>query len=88
MEAMVCNLLEPGEVAVVCQNGLWGTRFADMVERNGKSWWVPSVLNYFKNKILQLPTLTITKTSICFGCPVILWLSMRKYYPLNKLSCS
>lgn len=37
MEAMVCNLLEPGEVAVVCQNGLWGTRFADMVERNGKS---------------------------------------------------
>ncbi len=35
MEAMVCNLLEPGETALVCENGLWGQRFADMVDRNG-----------------------------------------------------
>lgn len=35
MEAMVANLLEAGEVALVCQNGIWGQRFADMVERNG-----------------------------------------------------
>lgn len=35
MEASVANLLEPGEVALVCQNGIWGQRLADMVERNG-----------------------------------------------------
>jgi len=35
MEASVANLLEPGDVALVCQNGIWGQRLADMVERNG-----------------------------------------------------
>lgn len=35
MEAAVVNLLEAGEVALVCQNGIWGQRLADMVERNG-----------------------------------------------------
>lgn len=35
MEATVANILEPNEVALVCQNGIWGQRFADMVERNG-----------------------------------------------------
>ncbi|KAK7094262.1 alanine--glyoxylate aminotransferase-like [Littorina saxatilis] len=35
MEAAVANLLETGEVALVCENGIWGQRFADMVERNG-----------------------------------------------------
>ncbi|KAK6177486.1 hypothetical protein SNE40_015578 [Patella caerulea] len=35
MEAACVNLLEPGEVALVCQNGIWGQRFADMVDRNG-----------------------------------------------------
>ena len=36
MEAAVVNLLEVGDVALVCQNGVWGVRLADMVERNGK----------------------------------------------------
>lgn len=35
MEASVANLLEAGDVALVCQNGIWGQRLADMVERNG-----------------------------------------------------
>lgn len=35
MEAAVANLLEPGDVALVCQNGIWGQRLADMIERNG-----------------------------------------------------
>merc|ERR550534_2604553 len=34
MEASVVNLLA-GETALVCQNGIWGQRLADMVERNG-----------------------------------------------------
>ncbi|BFZ23573.1 hypothetical protein BsWGS_26609 [Bradybaena similaris] len=34
MEATVVNLLEPGEVALVCTNGMWGERFAGMVEQN------------------------------------------------------
>lgn len=47
MEAACTNLLEPGETVLVCENGLWGQRFADMCTRNGK---------YFlarKNAILQ-----------------------------------
>merc|ERR1719158_1938832 len=35
MEACVANLLEPGDVALVCENGVWGARLADMVDRNG-----------------------------------------------------
>ncbi|XP_064610359.1 LOW QUALITY PROTEIN: alanine--glyoxylate aminotransferase-like [Liolophura sinensis] len=35
MEAACCNLLEPGEVALVGINGLWGQRFAEMADRNG-----------------------------------------------------
>lgn len=35
MEAVVANLLQPDELALICQNGIWGLRFADMVERNG-----------------------------------------------------
>ncbi|GFR93266.1 serine--pyruvate aminotransferase [Elysia marginata] len=35
MEAAVVNLLEADDVALVCQNGVWGVRLADMVERNG-----------------------------------------------------
>lgn len=33
MEAAVANLLEPGEKIVVGNNGIWGTRVADMAER-------------------------------------------------------
>ena len=36
METSVCNMLEAGETVLVCTNGLWGERFADMAERHGK----------------------------------------------------
>ncbi len=35
MEAGIMNLLEPGDVAVVCINGVFGGRMADMAERAG-----------------------------------------------------
>lgn len=35
MEACFVNLLEPGDDAVVCVNGVFGTRMADIVERCG-----------------------------------------------------
>src|SRR5205814_2361603 len=35
MEACFVNLLEPGDEAVVCVNGVFGTRMADIVERCG-----------------------------------------------------
>ena len=35
MEAAIMNLLEPGEVAVIAINGLFGQRMADMAERAG-----------------------------------------------------
>ena len=45
MEAVVANLLEMGEVAMVCQNGIWGLRFADMVERNGTDYSIKQPAN-------------------------------------------
>ena len=35
MEACCVNLLEPGDTAVVCRNGLFGHRMADVVQRCG-----------------------------------------------------
>jgi alanine-glyoxylate transaminase/serine-glyoxylate transaminase/serine-pyruvate transaminase len=35
MEACLVNLLEPGDDAVICVNGVFGTRMADIVERCG-----------------------------------------------------
>ena len=35
MEAAFANLLEPGDTAVIAINGLFGTRMADMAERQG-----------------------------------------------------
>ncbi|MBU1449512.1 MAG: alanine--glyoxylate aminotransferase family protein [Proteobacteria bacterium] len=35
MEATFVNLLEPGDTAVVCLNGVFGTRMADVAERCG-----------------------------------------------------
>lgn len=35
MEACVCNLIEPGDVAVICINGLFGERMADVAGRYG-----------------------------------------------------
>lgn len=34
MECAVCNVVEPGDKVLVCVNGLWGERFADMVQRH------------------------------------------------------
>lgn len=33
MEATMCNLLEPNDVIVIAQNGIWGERAADMARR-------------------------------------------------------
>lgn len=35
MEACVCNLIEPGDTAVICINGLFGERMADVAGRYG-----------------------------------------------------
>lgn len=35
MECCLANLLEPGDTALVCVNGVFGTRMADIVERLG-----------------------------------------------------
>lgn len=35
MEAAIANLIQPGDQAVVCVNGLFGSRMAEMVERCG-----------------------------------------------------
>ncbi len=35
MEATVVNLLEPGDVAIVCVNGVFGGRMKDVMERTG-----------------------------------------------------
>jgi alanine-glyoxylate transaminase / serine-glyoxylate transaminase / serine-pyruvate transaminase len=37
MEACIANLVEPGDRVVVCRNGVFGGRIADMVERCGGS---------------------------------------------------
>ena len=33
MEATLCNLIEPGDEIIVCVNGFFGTRMADIVKR-------------------------------------------------------
>ena len=35
MEATVVNLVEPGDPVVVCVNGVFGTRMADVAQRAG-----------------------------------------------------
>ena len=35
MEAMLCNLIEPGDPTLVCINGNFGLRITDMAERYG-----------------------------------------------------
>ena len=36
MEASCFNMVEPGDKVLVCVNGLWGARWADMAERASK----------------------------------------------------
>ncbi len=33
MEASCINMVEPGDVVLVCVNGLWGARFAEIADR-------------------------------------------------------
>jgi len=35
MEAAVCNVIEPGDKAIICINGVFGTRMADVADRYG-----------------------------------------------------
>ncbi|KAI4460397.1 aminotransferase class v [Holotrichia oblita] len=35
IEAVMCNLLEPGDVVLIAVNGIWGDRASDMAERYG-----------------------------------------------------
>ena len=35
MEACVCNLIEPGDEAIICVNGVFGSRMKDVAERYG-----------------------------------------------------
>jgi alanine-glyoxylate transaminase/serine-glyoxylate transaminase/serine-pyruvate transaminase len=35
MEAAIYNIVEPGDTAIICQNGFFGLRMADMVKRCG-----------------------------------------------------
>jgi len=35
MEAMICNLLEPGEKLLIVEAGIWGQRVKDMAQRHG-----------------------------------------------------
>ncbi|CAG9766799.1 unnamed protein product [Ceutorhynchus assimilis] len=35
LEAVMCNLLEPGDTVLVLVNGIWGERAANIAERNG-----------------------------------------------------
>ena len=58
MEAVVANLLEMGEVAMVCQNGIWGLRFADMVERNGTDYSIKQPANWSLNQAIYQDLIT------------------------------
>ncbi|MBT4431783.1 MAG: alanine--glyoxylate aminotransferase family protein, partial [Nitrospinaceae bacterium] len=35
MEAAVCNVIEPGDKAIICVNGVFGTRMTDVAGRYG-----------------------------------------------------
>lgn len=37
MEAVFCNLVEPGDKVLVAVNGIWGERAANMASRYGKT---------------------------------------------------
>lgn len=40
METTAVNMVEPGEVALVLTNGIWGDRFAGMVTRYGLYYYI------------------------------------------------
>ena len=44
MQAVVANLLEPGDKIVIGENGIWGQRVADMAGRFGGACALPEPL--------------------------------------------
>lgn len=58
MEAVFCNLVEPGDKVLVAVNGIWGERAADMASRYGK---LIVIKQHYKSILLlnhfQVPTL-------------------------------
>lgn len=38
MEAVLCNLLEPGDTVLIVVNGIWGERAANLAERYGNKY--------------------------------------------------
>ena len=44
MEALIANLLEPGETIVVGNHGIWGERVIDIADRYGGNPSVSSVM--------------------------------------------
>lgn len=38
MEAALCNLIEPGDVVLIANNGIWGQRAANMASRYGEQY--------------------------------------------------
>lgn len=47
MEAVFCNLVEPGDKVLVAVNGIWGERAANMAYRYGKYNYT-----FIKNSVL------------------------------------
>ena len=54
MDATMCNLLEPGDVILIAENGIWGERAGDMATRHGKGKYYPSTLLYIMFGIRML----------------------------------
>lgn len=47
METTMCNLLEPSDVILILQNGIWGERAADMARRHGERCSFPISIYHF-----------------------------------------
>ncbi len=62
MEACVINLVEPGETVIICQNGVFGGRMKENVERCGgiavvvsAPWGEPNTLDSIRSALHQHP---------------------------------
>ena len=62
MEACVVNLVEPGETVIICQNGVFGGRMKENVERCGgvavvvsAPWGEPNTLDSIRSALHQHP---------------------------------
>ncbi len=81
METCVANLVEPGEEVVVCVNGFFGQRMADMVERWGgravrveEAWGKPidmqKVREAFRRSNARIVTMVHAETSTGMRQPI------------------